>query len=192
MSRVRRRRPSKLVARSSSISGCLRIIGTDLRQPSGKLQTRRAGSSGPCVPSRIHHSDRACKLLVVKMVPTNANLVIRLAAQPDSQQRRLAAPLPQYGQPTTSTAPGPVPQFGVPLPHRPEAPSSFSNKRELESDYEARKQELYRRKVEQSLVEREAHRKWQEEVQRLKEMSDEFDEFVISGSNSMGKRPRRE
>ena len=117
--------------------------------------------------------------------------MIRLAAQPDSQQRRLAAPLPQYGENTTSTAPGPVPQFGSPLPSgRPEASSSSSKKRELENDAEARKQELYRQKVEQGTVEREAYRKWQEEAQRLREVTEAFDDFVIS--SSMSKRRKLE
>ena len=120
--------------------------------------------------------------------------MIRLAALPDSQRRRLAAPLPQYGQHTTSTVPAPVPQFGAPLPSgRPEASSSSSNKKELEDDAEARKQELYRLKVEQATVEREAYRKWQQEAQRLREVTEAFDEFVMSsGSSSMDKKPKTE
>ena len=118
--------------------------------------------------------------------------MIRLAAQSESQQRRLAGPLPQYGQHTTSTAPPPVPQFGAPLPFgRPETSSSSSNRRELEDDAEARMQELHRQKDEQTNVEREAFRKWQAEAQRLEEVTKEFDDFVL-GSRSMSKRPRRE
>ena len=139
----------------------------------------------------------------------------RLAALPDSQRRRLAAPSSQYGQYTTSTVAAPVPQFGAPLPFgRPEASSSASARRELEIDAEARKQELYRRKIEQGKLERAARNnlkaaqdslkatqdslktaqeKWEEEDQRLREVTEAFDEFVInSGSSSMGKRPKPE
>ena len=118
--------------------------------------------------------------------------MIKLAALPDSERRRMAAPLPQYGQHTTSTVPASVPQLGAPLPSgRPEASSSsFSNNRELEIDAEARKQELYRRKVEQATVEREAYRKWQEDAQRLREVTEEFDKCVMSSGNSaMDKMP---
>ena len=67
---------------------------------------------------------------------------------------------------------------------------SFSNIRELQIDADARKQELYRRKVEQATVEREAYRKWQEEAQRLREVTEEFDKCVMSSGNSgMDKRP---
>ena len=118
--------------------------------------------------------------------------MIRLAALPDSQRRRLAAPLPHYGQHTTSTVPAPVPQFGAPLPSgKPEASSSSSNKRELEIDAEARKQELYRQKVEQGKLERAARdnlkaaqdslkaaqEKWEEEDQKLREVTEAFDNF---------------
>ena len=101
----------------------------------------------------------------------------------------------QYEEHATSTAPAPVPQFGAPLPSgRPEA---SSNKRELEDDTEARKQELYRQKVEQGKVERAAReslkaaqQKWEEEAEKLREATEAFDEFVISGS--MDKKPRLE
>ena len=127
--------------------------------------------------------------------------MIRLAALPDSQRRRLAAPLPQYGQHTTSTVPAPVPQFGAPLPSgRPEASSSSSNKKELEIDAEARKQELYRQKVEQGKLERAARdnlkaaqEKWEAEDQKLREVTEAFDQFVMSsGSSSMDKKPKPE
>ena len=134
--------------------------------------------------------------------------MIRLAALPDSQRRRLAAPLPQYGHHTTSTVPAPVPQFGAPLPSgRPEASYPSSDKRELDTDAEARKQELYRQKIEQGKLERAARNnlkaaqdklkaaqeKWEEEDQRLRDVTEAYDEFVInSGSSSMGKMPKPE
>ena len=121
--------------------------------------------------------------------------MIRLAAQPASQQRRLAAPLPQYGHHATSSVPAPVPQFGAPLlSGRPEA---SSNKRELEDDAEARMQELYKQKVEQRKVERAARddmkaaqKKWEEEEQKLRELEEAYDELVTS--SGMNKRRRLE
>ena len=106
----------------------------------------------------------------------------------------MAAPLLEYRQHTTSTGLASVLQLDVPLPSsKPEASSSsFSNNKELEIDAEARKQELYRQKVEQTGVEREAYRKWQEEAQKLREVREVFDEFVMSSSSSMDKRPKPE
>ena len=99
--------------------------------------------------------------LLLWQCPNNADFVIKLAALPDSQRHRMAAPLLEYRQHTTSTGLASVLQLDVPLPSsRPEASSSsFSNNKDLEIDAEARKQELYRQKVEQTGVEREAYRK---------------------------------
>ena len=69
-----------------------------------------------------------------------------------AQERRMAAPLLQYGDSSTSVAGPSVPQFGAPLPIRAlsdQAKGSSTSGRVLdEDDVQAGQQELYRQKIE--------------------------------------------